>query len=271
MLRKLMKYEFKATKRLMLPAIIVLLLISIFNGVFFGVIEPHISQNNIFVNLFGGVGMTAYVLGIIGIFILSALLGIFRFYKSDLSNEGYLTHTLPITVAKEILSKIIISTFWVIVTGIVVLFSIFVVVMVSGSLNITEIDWASFKEVINAVFTKEGGLVFMGLIYFVIIMILGCSSKILNVYASMAIGFSAKKNKILCSFGAYMVLSLILTVITTIVGMIFSNPLTSMMNSLNNTAAFHLIFIGIILYILILNAVYFFITKYMMENRLNLE
>ena len=53
MLRKLMKYEFKATKRIMLPAIIVLFLISIFNGVFFGVIEPHISKNNIFVNLFG--------------------------------------------------------------------------------------------------------------------------------------------------------------------------------------------------------------------------
>lgn len=271
MLSKLMKYEFKATKRIMLPAIIVLFLISIFNGVFFGVIEPHISKNNIFVNLFGGVGMTAYVLGIIGIFILSGLLALLRFYKADLSNEGYLTHTLPITITKELLSKIIVSTFWVIVTGIVVLFSIFVVLMASGSLNITDIDWTSFKEVINAVFTKEGGLVFMAMFYVIVIIILGCSSKIFNVYASMAIGFSAKKNKILCSFGAYMGLSLILTVITTVVGMVLSNPLKAMMNSLSNVAAFHLLFIGVILYILILNAAYFFITKYMMENRLNLE
>lgn len=271
MLRKLMKYEFKATKRIMLPAIIVLFLISIFNGVFFGVIEPHISKNNIFVNLFGGVGMTAYVLGIIGIFIISGLLALFRFYKSDLSNEGYLTHTLPVTISKEILSKIIIGTFWIVVTGIVVMFSIFVILMVSGALNITDIDWTSFKEVINAIFTEEGGLAFIAIIYLIIIIILGCSSKILNVYASMAIGFSAKKNKILCSFGAYMVLSLILTVITTVAGMVLSNPLKAMMSTLSNAAAFHLLFIGVILYILILNAAYFFITKYMMENRLNLE
>ncbi|WP_290772974.1 hypothetical protein [Anaerofustis sp.] len=272
MLGKLMKYELKATKRIMLPAILVLLLISLFNRLFWGLVAPHFDGSNIIINLFGTIGVSAYVLGIIGIFILSALLCIVRFYKTDLSNEGYLTHTLPINIGKEIISKITIGTFWIVVTGIAVILSLFVTLFMVGS--VTSFDFSSFMQDMKVFVTSDYMSSFLVVMFYLfIILVMGCANKILAVYASMAIGFSSNKNKILMSFAAYIGISLLTTFAVTVLGFVFASPISNLLLGLHlsDIVMAHVVFIGIILYLLVLNAVYFFITKYFFENKLNLE
>ncbi|WP_138268301.1 hypothetical protein [Anaerofustis stercorihominis] len=274
MLSKLIKYEIKATKRIMIPAIIALICVSVLNGVLVGISTNNILHDSIIYNIFSAVSGSVYMLGIMAILILAAVLSIIRFYKADLSNEGYLTHTLPINIGKEILSKVIVGTLWVILTGLAIIISVLCLVMFSSIFDFASLD---INDVINIkrAFTIYGGdiaKVLLVMFYLLLIIILGCSNKILAVYSAMAVGFSFNKNKILLSFVSYIAISVLTTILTIILGVIFVSPLYNFLNNtLSPIAMAHLVFVGLIAFLLILNIIYFFIVKFFFERKLNLE
>ncbi|MCO8194360.1 hypothetical protein [Anaerofustis sp. NSJ-163] len=274
MLSKLIKYEIKATKRIMIPAIIALICVSVLNGVLVGISTNNILHDSIIYNIFSAVSGSVYMLGIMAILILAAVLSIIRFYKADLSNEGYLTHTLPINIGKEILSKVIVGTLWVILTGVAIIISVLCLVMFSSIFDFASLD---INDVINIkrAFTIYGGdiaKVLLLMFYLLLIIILGCSNKILVVYSAMAVGFSFNKNKILLSFVSYIAISVLTTILTIILGVIFVSPLYNFLNNtLSPIAMAHLVFVGLIAFLLILNIIYFFIVKFFFERKLNLE
>ena len=274
MLSKLIKYEIKATKRIMIPAIIALICVSVLNGVLVGISTNNILHDSIIYNIFSAVSGSVYMLGIMAILILAAVLSIIRFYKADLSNEGYLTHTLPINIGKEILSKVIVGTLWVILMGVAIIISVLCLVMFSSIFDFASLD---INDVINIkrAFTIYGGdiaKVLLIMFYLLLIIILGCSNKILAVYSAMAVGFSFNKNKILLSFVSYIAISVLTTILTIILGVIFVSPLYNFLNNtLSPIAMAHLVFVGLIAFLLILNIIYFFIVKFFFERKLNLE
>lgn len=274
MLGKLIKYEIKATKRIMIPAILALICVSVLNGVLVGISTNNILHDSIIYNIFSAVSGSVYMLGIMAILILAAVLSIIRFYKADLSNEGYLTHTLPINIGKEILSKVIVGTLWVILTGVAIIISVLCLVMFSSIFDFASLD---INDVINIkrAFTIYGGdiaKVLLIMFYLLLIIILGCSNKILAVYSAMAVGFSFNKNKILLSFVSYIAISVLTTILTIILGVIFVSPLYNFLNNtLSPIAMAHLVFVGLIAFLLILNIIYFFIVKFFFERKLNLE
>ncbi len=274
MLGKLIKYEIKATKRIMIPAILALICVSVFNGVLVGISSNNILEDSFVYNVFSAISGSVYMLGIMAILILAAVLSIIRFYKADLSNEGYLTHTLPINIGNEILSKVIVGTLWVILTGVAIIISVLCLVMFSSIFDFASLD---INDVINIkrAFTIYGGdiaKVLLIMFYLLLIIILGCSNKILAVYSAMAVGFSFNKNKILLSFVSYIAISVLTTILTIILGVIFVSPLYNFLNNtLSPIAMAHLVFVGLIAFLLILNIIYFFIVKFFFERKLNLE
>ncbi len=274
MLGKLIKYEIKATKRIMIPAILALICVSVFNGVLVGISSNNILEDSFVYNVFSAISGSVYMLGIMAILILAAVLSIIRFYKADLSNEGYLTHTLPINIGNEILSKVIVGTLWVILTGVAIIISVLCLDMFSSIFDFASLD---INDVINIkrAFTIYGGdiaKVLLIMFYLLLIIILGCSNKILAVYSAMAVGFSFNKNKILLSFVSYIAISVLTTILTIILGVIFVSPLYNFLNNtLSPIAMAHLVFVGLIAFLLILNIIYFFIVKFFFERKLNLE
>lgn len=274
MLSKLIKYEIKATKRIMIPAIIALICVSVLNGVLVGISTNNILHDSIIYNIFSAVSVSVYMLGIMAILILAAVLSIIRFYKADLSNEGYLTHTLPINIGNEILSKVIVGTLWVILTGVAIIISVLCLVMFSSIFDFASLD---INDVINikrafTIYGSDIAKVLLIMFYLLLIIILGCSNKILAVYSAMAVGFSFNKNKILLSFVSYIAISVLTTILTIILGVIFVSPLYNFLNNtLSPIAMAHLVFVGLIAFLLILNIIYFFIVKFFFERKLNLE
>ena len=111
MLKQLLKYEFKATKRLYFGLYLALALLSVVLGVTFRQENAWVDNTN-----FGRLEvilMVLYLSVIFAIAVLCFVSTVQRFYKNLLGREGYLMHTLPVTETQLILSKLLTSMVWV--------------------------------------------------------------------------------------------------------------------------------------------------------------
>ena len=120
MLGKLMKYEIKATSRTFLPLYFVLLVSALINRLLGPLTQDSIRIPNI-------ISMSLYVIILIGMFVMTFIVMISRFYKNLLSDEGYLMFTLPVKTWQHISGKLIISVIWITISFIMAIASIFII------------------------------------------------------------------------------------------------------------------------------------------------
>ena len=109
MLRKLLKHEFRATGRIMLPLFGILLLVSV--GANFSS-RGMLNSDSSLLRTLGTIFIMLFIVGIFAVGIISFVLMINRFYKNLLQDEGYVMMTLPVCVHQQIWSKLIVSTVW---------------------------------------------------------------------------------------------------------------------------------------------------------------
>ena len=101
MLRKLMKYDLKYYRKIMLPLWAVLIIYGIVHG-----INTVFNYETFYDHIPIKAQAIVVVTGIYFIFCVNIILVIQRFWKSMYGKESYLTHTLPVTERKLILSKV---------------------------------------------------------------------------------------------------------------------------------------------------------------------
>lgn len=97
MLRKLMKYDLKYYRKIMLPLWAVLIIYGIVHG-----INTVFNYETFYDHIPIKAQAIVVVTGIYFIFCVNIILVIQRFWKSMYGKESYLTHTLPVTVRKLI-------------------------------------------------------------------------------------------------------------------------------------------------------------------------
>lgn len=119
MLKKLLKHEYKATARFFLPTyggFALLLLVQRLSLLWASTMrhdQSFLGQlARIVMNLFS----FASVLALIALLLCPMIYGITRFYKNMLSDEGYLSFTLPVTVGQHLISKLLVMLSWQILT-----------------------------------------------------------------------------------------------------------------------------------------------------------
>ena len=98
MLRKLIRYEFLATGRIFLPLYGAFVLISLIMRGAMQIQNIWRIEENSFMNLLMVIPMLLYVGMFVATVVGTILIAISRFYKNLLSEEGYLTFTLPAKV-----------------------------------------------------------------------------------------------------------------------------------------------------------------------------
>lgn len=120
MLRKLIKYDIRSTWREFAGAYLAILL-----GVL--LLPPLFNTfSNDIVDTVGGFIIVGIVIATI-VVMVGTLFRIFN--KNVFSKEGYLTMTLPVTSAQIVISKLLVSTMWIICTSIVAAIGISIFVM----------------------------------------------------------------------------------------------------------------------------------------------
>ena len=193
MLGKLIKYEFKACGRVFFPIYLVILILSIINGIYsqYGFIQSlknNLSQKG---SLLGVQGILTVVLLalFVSLFVITIIFTIQRFKKSLLEDEGYLIFTLPVSSRNIILSKYIVSLIFVILSTLVAILSFVLMGIFIENYQFARIMNMTGLIIINMINSDKGILTaILGLI-------IVYTNFVLSVYLSISVGQIPKFNK----------------------------------------------------------------------------
>lgn len=263
MLGKLIKYEFKATARTLIPLYIALLIFALINKIF---MNSNISSivNDVLRGIPSIISIFAYIATMVAVFIVTFFIIIQRFYKNILVDEGYLMNTLPVATWKTIGCKFVVAIIWSIVSFIVAILSLLILSFGSDIINL--------NSIYDILCSKYGFKVSLIFLEFFVAFLFQMSSGILMMYSSISIGHLFNKRKILASLGAFLAFNIIVNTIILIIIMCFSNVFSNFINLYNSPfSQGNLILISCIVINLLLCIGYFSITNYIVKNKLNLE
>ncbi len=277
MLRKLLKHEFRASGRIMLPMYLIVLLSAA--GVNLSIRLASSDSGSIPALLLSAFALLLFAAALIGICIMVVVLMVQRFYKNLLCDEGYLMLTLPVSVHQHIFSKLIVSTVWFAATALVVLLGILLasfdfpaVAALAKVLRFLarQLEYLKLLQVSDlTLLTAEG----------VILALLSGAVTCLHFYAAMAIGHSFSGKKILLSVVFYFALQMAMQ---TLLSLCALGPIVLLLTKLTEGIHFdlngrawmdyvHAIAGLTALITVIQGTVYYLLTAFMLKRRLNLE
>ncbi|HOO28532.1 MAG TPA: hypothetical protein PLU43_08710, partial [Lachnospiraceae bacterium] len=114
MLGKLLKQEWKALTKVLLPANLLLIIITVIGRL---VVRPLTTDaESSFLQVLTVFMLTFYIILLIAVTCGAFIYIVVRFYRTMYSDEGYLTHTLPLTVHQLIIGKGLAASGWLIIT-----------------------------------------------------------------------------------------------------------------------------------------------------------
>lgn len=265
MLGKLYKYETKATARIFLPLYGALLLFAIINKVFLSI---NAYQRGLALSLPAGVSTTVYILLIIAIFALTFVVMIQRFYKNLLKDEGYLMFTLPVKPWKHIVTKLLNTMMWVIVSFIVTCLSGVILVGSWELFQALPYWFGQFFQEFNHSFGSNG---YLFLFEFALLMLTSLALGIQTIYTSISIGQLTNQHKLLVSFAAFLGINVVSQIIVTILISIAGVMNLDWLTQLGPWDAVHMVMIGGIILNIIFFAVCYIVCNYLLNKHLNLE
>lgn len=217
--------------------------------------RQYIMSRSFMVNLFSVLSVVIYAILIVVTVSAMFFYAINRFRVNLLSDEGYLMHTLPVSAGKHILAKCIVSSVWTIAGTIAAIVSLAIVVLIPSAGNIT----GELSELFSNVhFTPED---FSSFIRFIVLLIVGVAELYLCIYASMAIGYSFRRHRAAASIGAYVLLNIVETTINSFY--------ESLRNILPGRLNMYLLLT--IIFTVLWSVAMYFIARYFLERRLNLQ
>lgn len=201
MLRKAIKYEWKASVRGMLPLYLAMLALSV---------VTHFAQRYLdaggdirIINTLSVITMILFFAGLFAISISAIVLTVQRFYRSFFSNEGYLTMTLPLSTHKLILSRLIVSVIWYALSFFACVLSVFIMIAGGKELKLFPGALRELFSALRELIQRSEGKVIGGavLLCFELLLcwVLFSALCSLTIYAAMAIGHSFNKHKSLLS------------------------------------------------------------------------
>ncbi|MDO4287845.1 MAG: hypothetical protein Q4C55_01540 [Eubacterium sp.] len=266
MLGKLVKYEFKATGRLLLPLYAAFLIMTLITK-FFGSINSD--ATGLVISM--GVVIFLYTILIIGLAVMTFIMIIQRFYKNLMTDEGYLMFTLPVPVWQQVVAKMLIGLFWSVIYVIAVGLSALILILNSDTaaamLN-------AFNGLNWPVFLQNHGILLC--IEILICMLVATMAAMTQIYAAIALGQLSNKHKILMAVVAYIGIAVVQQIVLSLGMLSFSagaeaTGLMTFFAAMDAVDILQWLFNGLTLVDLIFGGIMFAITTYVLKHKLNLE
>lgn len=201
MLGKLLKHEWNATARKYGLFYLVLAIMTVAAVIIHGIPVEHGLYTMVEVAF-----LVLYVLTLAGVLFCSVGMAVVRFYKNMVSDEGYLTFTLPAKVGELVLSKFVVAFLWQVITAVLVVVSV-ICVFVLGHVELSLV-WEVVRYAL-----AESGIAIPGLL---LMLVTSVAYQILFYYLSIAIGQLFANQKIAGAVVSYCVLSFVVEIISVI-------------------------------------------------------
>ena len=257
MLGKLLKHEFIATGRTLLP-------IYVGSVVLAGLLRVSMEVQQGSGTMLSGLLGLMYSLLLMAVIVVTIVIIIKRFWDNLLGEEGYLSLTLPVSATQHILAKSLAASVWTFLSAVVMVLSILIVVLNGDTVVTINSIWNSLSPVLQS--SELAGVKVIICVNYVVQLFI----RPIFFYCAMAFGQSFMNHKGLMSVAIYFAISMIMSMINNCFTIMFAN--TSTLNNAADVANYASVttLLGMIVSIIV-GAVCFYITKYFLTKRLNLQ
>lgn len=276
MLKKLLKYDFKAVLKYWWIVALSTVALSFLGG---WSISIFTNEKDLPVVLYVVATLVAIVsiLGVIAFSILTIILIFSRFYKNFFTDEGYLTFTLPVKRGQLLNSKLIVSVVMGVMTGLILLVDL----VIALSIGIPEffLDaefWSElWKHVIAPFFKETGAYSVVFIIEAIVLMLLSVVLSSLFVFCCITIAsIIAKKAKIITAIAIYYVANSAFTFVTQMFYIFGLSTLSTWFGEIPDKQLYPvvaLVLLGAMLFIGMLVAMLYALQYWMLDRKLNLS
>lgn len=232
MLRKLFKYEFKNTAKVMLTIYGILIVATLLGslGLSTNALQTNTTELPPIIELLFFSAFMLYIFSIFALFVVTYVYVCIHFYKTMYSDQGYLTHTLP--VKPLTLFNVKLATSWVWMMGSMILFYLSIFVVIIGATRgelFHEVVVGSDFALIQGEFASVFGMTLGQFIFLMFLLLMfSCLSYLLMVFVSISIGQLFNQHKIVGAIIAGIVIYFVEQTVGTIVllltgGSVFDN------------------------------------------------
>ena len=277
MFSKLFKYDFRSVKRIGLPVLLIgwgvialstagMALFSWMLGAFHGEFELAMASIGLVLTMMMGV-MVLY-----GVAFAIPIAIYVDFYKTLITDQGYLTFTLPVKASHILLSKLLNGFIWTVLSMLTSYGGFLGIVFGAGLGFGGAEEMGSMLEGMYLVFTlggEEG--IFSSILMFLLAIVYMVNSLLLIFMAIFFGSVIAKKNKLFaavgCVFGVNFIYSMVVSVAMIMI-LVFSSAIGAVVDNMSVVLNLSL-GIGTVL-LAGLCVLFYFLTKHMMERKLNL-
>ncbi len=270
MLGKLIKHEFRATARVFGILFLVVIAAAVLAGFSFILLD---SVDMTILNVLAGLIIAAFICSVFASIIGALVISVSRFHKNLLSDEGYLTLTLPVSLHQIIWSKLIVSTVWYLASYAVAALGM----LIAFSSVMTAVDpesWRAFWSELFQVFPKlDAGMVanFLGYAFeLLLILLLSCFASSLLFYAAMAVGYGFARHKAGMSVLFFFVFQFAVQLISSVL-MLTSVSGMDYFSEIPGAGQIHVILLVLAGSVALYCGAFYLITWLSLKNRLNLE
>ena len=264
---KLMKYDLRAAMKLFVPLWLGTLVLALINS--FTLSSTLERLNSRVVTTLQNLILTAYILAVVALVVVTLVFIVMRFYQSTVKDEAYLTFTLPVSVDAVVGGKAL--------SGLVIFFGSVVVGLLSLLLLGRQVLFPNLLQGFTELFRRNdaGDLVLLGVLLLLLLLTTGLCS-ILRIYLSMALGQLAQKRKVAASVLAYMGIGLVINVLVTwfVASARFGdNSFFDWLffKGLSGFQSLWLLLGGLCLYNLVFCVIFYIPTRCLLKYQLNLE
>lgn len=212
------------------------------------------------------IGCTLYGITLVVSFVTIFIYLCFYFYKTMYSEQGYLTHTLPVKTTHILNVKVAVSFGYLFLTAVLCILSFLIIGIVMDGISAADI-MDVLRNSVN-VLSEEINLPVSGCLLFLCsITLLGCLNSLLMFFAGSSIGQLFQRSKGACGIAAGIGLyycSQILSVVAVLLGYLLYEMVPFMRNA-------GWLMSGALLLTLLWTAVYYMICRVIVTKHLNLE
>ncbi len=284
MLKKLLKYDFKAVGRLWwIMAVVVLCMSFVGSFVLRFVIDNIDIESMAFLCLIGILFLIVCIFCIVGSVIITYVLVFWRFYHHLFSDEGYLTFTLPVKRRDILLSKTLNSVIWISLHTVLLVVCVGFFLLISppageGDVIFNFVVFDTFGELFSLITPEIGGWLALFVIEAILILVSTAFFTTCLIQFCITVGaMIAKKLKLLAAIGVYYLVNTVLSGVTQICGTLGTIFIAAGLEVLLSGATVNqccgVVALALLIFTVMMvtfTATIHFITQGMLERRLNL-
>lgn len=267
MLGKLMKYEWKATWKLLVSANALTLVMTILAWCMVKMLDRAGYSSFRMMDFVAVMVLLTYVGSMFAVCIGTTIFLIHRFYTSTYGDQGYLLHTLPVDAHHIILAKLFVSAAWIIINIVFIYLSVIFLFASSG-----EIFRSMMSGMADAIeYLGAGKITAFTVIMTLFAFLFSVFAKVLKVGACISLGQLSSNHKLMLSFVWYVAIYLVEQMLQGVyfaVQILFRERIT---HTPQYTSYFDHQWETTLLAGIISCVIFYLLTWYVMSRKLNLE